>query len=443
MIIIPFLNWFFKRFSEVTKNYTLIKSKPDSQLAIYVTENIDDYVSVVVESCNDKICDNEVVSLEILNNDNVSYDNKNAYIGVLNTTIQNLVDVEDDKLWQQLLVLNLVENTEKNVFDYYCFCEKILTDELIAFVNNSNIGYDYSEIRSEYENETQSAFFLSILKCNNLNNKHYREILKTLNRSYRTSGFSVENVSSDKILILIDIDVIPMLESSLLFLREHYPDAIMPYVKKYIDTYVNEILEVAFDKVEALNVLLLPIEDGHKLKLLEYIKSPLSANKSQYSDAIKAHILTKKFDESDIPHFIISYSSEGKATKSAIEEITLREVQDIFYKEYGIDRNLFDKLLATEIPLNTKIRLFASLLPSLDELQCKHYLQKLQLNDYLSLFENKRPLLAFDKVNKCLLSVFTEKKWITKYEPEDKDGESFYKAIGRKAQSKEKIEATV
>ena len=83
MIIIPFLNWFFKRFSEVTKNYTLIKSKPDSQLAIYVTENIDDYVSVVVESCNDKICDDEVVVLEILNNNNVSYDNKNDYIGVL------------------------------------------------------------------------------------------------------------------------------------------------------------------------------------------------------------------------------------------------------------------------------------------------------------------------------------------------------------------------
>lgn len=49
------------------KNYTLISSKPDEPLTQYVNENIDEYITIILDNCSDRITDEEPVVLAILN----------------------------------------------------------------------------------------------------------------------------------------------------------------------------------------------------------------------------------------------------------------------------------------------------------------------------------------------------------------------------------------
>lgn len=414
------------------KNYTLIKSQADSPLAIYIKKNIDDYLAKIITCCDGKICDNESEAIAILNNGGVSIEHKTAYIDVLTTIIQHITDVEDSELWGQLLTSDLVEHTEKNVLDYYCANNYVLTDELLVFLNKQSNEYNFTDVCSQYENVVQSKFFVSVLKCNELVNKHYQNILKTLPQDYYNDGFCVEDVADDKILILIDINVIPMNKTSLSFLRKHYPDAVIPYIKKFISIYINEVLdEDNFDLDEAMEVLLLSVADKHKMGLLKKIDDPLTAINQQYSDTVRAQILINNLNEADIPHFISGYTKEGDLTKEAIERITIDEIQTIFDNEYDIDKGLVDKLVVLDISRDIKLKLFALLLPTLDEKQCEDYLNLFSLYDYIGLFKLKRPKIKINEISTRLLEVFQRKGWITKFE-EDKKEDGYYRAYGRK-----------
>lgn len=52
-----------------------------------------------------------------------------------------------------------------------------------------------------------------------------------------------------------------------------------------------------------------------------------------------------------------------------------------------------------------------------------------ELNDYLSLFEGKRPKFVVSNINHSLLTSFKKKNWITRFDI-DKDNESYYRAYG-------------
>ncbi|MNP73966.1 hypothetical protein D3C76_1707610 [compost metagenome] len=76
--------------------------------------------------------------------------------------------------------------------------------------------------------------------------------------------------------------------------------------------------------------------------------------------------------------------------------------------------------------------LFLCLVPRLDKGQCKHYLSQLGLNDdFLSLFEQKRPKILLNDTNKRILEEFQSKYWITKFEVDDRDS-NYYRAYGRR-----------
>ena len=356
----------------------------------------------------------------------------------MTTVIRQITDVEDNELWGNLLTSDLLMHTEENVLEYYCAQDYLLTEELIVFLNRQINEYNYSKIISKYEDLTQSKFFNSILRCNGLRNEHYRSILKTLNRAYN-NGFSIEGVETDKILILIDIRVIPMHKYSLSFLREHHPNTVITYIQKSISTYVKYILdENIFNLDEAKHVLQLAVADKYKLGILKKITGPLTAHKEEYSDAIRSQILRNNLDEADISYFVGSYSKEGNLTKEAIVNIAIDKINTIFDNGYITDKGLTDKLIASDISHDIKLKLFALLLPTLNEKQCKGYLSQLGLKSYLSLFKQKRPKIEINKINKRLLEIFRINGWITKFEEDEKEV-GYYRAFGRKVhENKEK-----
>ena len=416
------------------KNYSLLKTIPDSPLAIYVENNINYYLTEILANCENKISDNESSVLEIINNDDISVENKNTYISVLTTIIQNISRVEDKKLWEQLISTDIVAHTEQNVFDYFCACEYTIQKELIQFINSQNNVYNYNNIKENFDKDIQSKFFVAVLQCNELANNHYHHIIKTLNRNYN-NGFNVSGISNDKIIVLIEIDIIPMHINSLLFMREHYPKAVLPYINKYIKQYLDIILDDKnFNINESLKVLSLSITDKYKLDLIAKIKTEIVANNQNFSDNVRAYILEHNLDSDEIEHFIVSYSSEGKQTKEIIEKITINNIEYIFQNKHTINKKLVDKLLTTEIDNEIKLKLFALILPTLNEEECKKYLTQLSLDNYAMLFEKKRPTFEKTTINDRLLMIFKDKNWITKYEEDNRDNKLF-RAYGRNLHS--------
>jgi len=415
------------------KNYTLIKEQPDSPLAMYIESEIDNYVIEILTNCDKRVEDDEVAALEILNNIDVSAEHKSAYIAALKTKIHSLSDVTDESLWKELVTSNLVVHIEMNVIDYFVKCGNSLVDELIQFIDRDEHKYDFTKTRKLYEKDVQRAFFNAVVRCCLLSDVHYGQFLATFGWCYIDS-FNVEGIPKEKIDILIDTKIVKMSEASLNFIRLNYPLNLIHYIVANIEEYCDLVDEAEiFIADEGTELLAEHISDKFKLKLLGNIKNQLTAINIAYSDEIKAAILTNNFDKSDLPHFVSHYDTEGEKTKAVIILKVFEWVRSPFDEPLPISVKLFDVILASDKnnSLEEKIILFSCLLPTLNEAQCKNYLSKLKLYDFLGLFEQKRPKIAISNTNERILRTFQHNRWITKYEIYDKNT-SFYRAYGRK-----------
>ena len=415
------------------KNYTLILSAPESPLAQYVDENINDYLEVIINHCDEIITDSEAVVLSILNNNEITFENKLAYIEVLNTRIALLKDIADKAIWALLLQNNLVKYSESNILEYFFNSEKNLDNILIEFVNSQDDYLDFSDSIDGFDKDVLSSFFEAAIKCNHLNNKKYSEIVKSLGLYY--DSFQIEGISNEKIDILIDLETIRMSQDSLLFIRDEYPDNTLHFIKKNIDSYVkNVISDETFNFDEMVDVLSLDTSDENKINLLKFTDEAISIIDTDYSNTVKIYILNNNLEENDIPKLLISYLHENSAMKIEIENLTVRQKQVIFSESYPFSIQLFEKLLIdTRLTDEDKVEFLIIILPTFDKRQAIIYLNKLNLKDYVRLFDLGRPKFVVNNVNERILEIFKDKNWITKYEV-DKDDSGYYRAFGRRLQ---------
>ncbi|HYE09288.1 MAG TPA: hypothetical protein VEF53_03820, partial [Patescibacteria group bacterium] len=422
------------------RNLTLIMANQETPLSKYIWRNINQYLEIILDNCDNLIRDDELVVLSVLNFDDASNDNKAAYIDTLQTKIDILKNVKDTNLWKQLLQRDRVLHSESNIIEYFLSSENILTNELIKFIDAPNVTYNFSAISKVYGDKTVSNFFVAILKCNELSNKHYREILTSLGRVYN-NGFSIDGINADKFTILIDIGAIKMHPDALVFIREHYPNAVLQYIKKYIKEYTEKIVSADMIIVnEMIEVLSLNVADSYKIKLLGFTQEPVSIVDKKYSDTVKIHILKNNLDSEDISKLILQYSHESKSIKQIIEDLVIKYKESIIADSHAIPIELLDKLISTDkLPRDDKIRFFAITLDALNESQCRSILRMLHLDDYEGLFNQKRPKFEINTINKQLLTLFKKRNWITMFDT-DKDDTNYYRAYGRKAHKLKKPE---
>ncbi|HIF6780878.1 TPA: hypothetical protein ACX37U_004947, partial [Serratia marcescens] len=254
------------------KNYTLVMSQPDSSLASYVNNHISDYLDMVLSSCNGSITDDEVIVLSVLNNEEISDEQKDQYINSLQTIVTSLSEVESKSLWSSLLDKDRAICSEGNIVSYFEHVDG-LDDSLIEFINRTDAELDFKKI--DIEDEQKSKLFRSIIVCNDLSNNKYDELICSLNRIYNTS-FGIANIAGDKFKILVNKNIIRMSLSSLGFIRDNYPEQNPHYIKKNIQTYVELMTAESFVLDEAISILSWEVDDDLKIKLLEFINVPLA-----------------------------------------------------------------------------------------------------------------------------------------------------------------------
>ncbi|WP_461811475.1 YobI family P-loop NTPase, partial [Faecalimonas sp.] len=233
----------------IHKNYTLLLSHPDSAITQYVNRNINEYFDVVLRISGGTILDDENIAVLVLNNPELTVEHKHAYISGLQTTIISINEITDHTLWSLLLDANIVQYSERNIMN--CFNVLKLNDSVISYINRCNIELDFSKLESD--EAIKENLFNSVIKCGDIENSKYEQILVSLDFYY--DNFDITDISNDKIMILLNTNIIKMTTDNLNFLRENYPNQKFRFIHKNIERYADIMSDDLFSQEELLEIL--------------------------------------------------------------------------------------------------------------------------------------------------------------------------------------------
>ena len=415
------------------KNYTLLYLNPDSAIAKYVSQNINEYFNnVVLEVCGGAIYDDEKAAITALNNPDLSIEHKLAYISSLQTTITAIKDIVDSSLWSSLLDADIVCFSEGNIMD--CFNTMQLNESVVSYINNCDIDLDFS--RYECDEDTRMKLFNSIVSCNDIENAKYRQILASFN--FYSQAFNISGISNDKVTILIDTNIIIMTEDALKFMRENYPSQTLYFIYKNIEKYVDIVNETLFSQEELLEILTWDIDDELKIRLLILSRENISIIGKNYSPSVCLHILNNCFAESDLPDLFSSFEYWDISIQAKIFDFAVGNIAKIINAPNSVSEKLKDNLLRSEkVKRDERIDLFIALMPDLSVVRIKEVLVLFNLTDYLKILETRsRPKFEINDENEKLLAAFKAKKLIYAYEKcPERDG--YYKVVRHRPAAKQ------
>ncbi|MSA73203.1 YobI family P-loop NTPase [Holdemania massiliensis] len=413
------------------KNYTLLYSHPDSSITQYVNRNVNEYFDVVLQISGGTILDDEKVVVAILNNSDLTIEHKQSYISALRTIIVSIKEIEDSSLWVSLLDADIVQYSEYNIMD--CFNIVKLNESVISYINRCDIDLDFS--KTEYDEDTKEKLFDSAIICNDINNSKYKQILVSLEFFY--DNFDIAEIADDKIIILIDTDIIRMTADNLKFMRENYLNLKFYFIRKNIEKYIDIMDDALFSQEELLEILIWDISDELKIQLLEFSNNEISIIGKKYSPVICLHILNNNFSESDLSELFSSFEQWDDSIQAKIFDYAVKNIESIMDTPISVSEKLKNNLLHSDkVSRDKKIDFLIAIMPELCRDSIKEILTLLNLMDYLKIFDTRsRPKFEINDENEKLLTAFKENNLIDSYQ-ENPEKEGYYKIIRFKPATK-------
>lgn len=158
----------------------------------------------------------------------------------------------------------------------------------------------------------------------------------------RMQEFSVEELSDDKVIILVDLVLIEMNFSNLKFMRTTYPGSVLHFIRQAIEEYISIAVD-SFNLLEATAVLEWEeVTDQQKIKLLEQTAEGITIQGKQFSDVLIQHILRNNLCEEDLPWILEHYEKFSDDVKATILKIVSGRLK---YIASNYSENLIEMLL--------------------------------------------------------------------------------------------------
>lgn len=384
-----------------------------------------------MQICGGVIRDDKNTAILVLNNSELSNEHKHAYISALQTTIVFINEVTDHALWAELLDTDIVQYSERNIMDSFNVLK--LSESVISYINRCNVELDFSKLKDGESIKEQ--LFENMIKCGSILNSKYEQILVSLGFCY--DDFDLLNIPSDKLTILINVNIIKMTANNLIFLRDNYPDQKFCFIRKNIDEYVDIMSGDLFSQEELLEILTWDISDELKIKLLEFSDEAISVIGKDYSITVCLYILDNNFKNSDLITLFSSFEQWDSLVRAKIFDYALRNIATIINNPANVSKKLIDDLLhAEKLNRSVKINLLIAVMPILNFEHIKEILVSLDLSNYARIFdERSRPKFEISDESTNLLSAFQRKGLICSYE-KDHNKEGYYKIVRIKTEKK-------
>lgn len=316
--------------------------------------------------------------------------------------------------------INLLKSIRENCDsdDVLYFIEKNLKDYLTLLTQDNEL-FDLNEALNLIKQLKDDSNAIELLKCTEeqisvIDNSFTPAVMAyVLQHNFNTAdlvnliqNFEQYNTEIQKLVITQvneNIDEILIAQNALVlkFIRLHCnKENVLNYLEETLDDYLNLIDEFdeLFNYDEALNLIAIPIDDDHAIRLLEFTNKTISVTGKTFSPKVMAYVLEHNFDINDLNNLISNYEQYDEEIKSLIVMQANKHINLITIKQNAQALKFITKYC--------------------DEKAVLGYLQE-NINDYVDLVEEDNKLfewtiaqklisLGIDDANAIKLLGFTE-----------------------------------
>lgn len=415
------------------RSYSYIMEKRDTPLYHYVQDEIMAYMEVMLDFCNEFITDSEPAALDLLNNSNIPDEQKQHYIEKLQSKLPLLNDIEEYSLWSALIQNECIEFSEKNIFSYWSHT-KSFDDVLVNYINNSERNVDFNFFE-DIDDNTKSKIFNQVVRCTDLKDEKYISMLASLDLVYE-NGFSILNIPSKKMKLLIDYGILCMTERILKDIRANYPDVRYYFIRKNLDEYLNIMTTSLILQEEVLKILSWDLPDEKKLALLQLTDESVSIVGKGYTLRITMYILENLLDLEDIPSLYQDFQELPLEIQEFIVHYAENHIDSIIDGEIQASDQLELKLLASNhIDEDEKSRLILTMIPEVSKEKCKKCFEIAGQAEFAKIFETyAKPKILKTGLNKTILDALISRGWL--YDYHDNQHDSDYYSVRRNEPNK-------
>ncbi|MFW0702099.1 hypothetical protein ACN09M_03650 [Aliarcobacter butzleri] len=351
-------------------HYSSIQKSELNELRLYIKQNINEYIENVFLQIETNTQEDEEYIMELLNNEDLEFENKQSIIKKEETIILNISKIEDKELWEFLFRENKITANWKNILYYYQYKEQQLNEIIIDFISNKE---NYKQLSNnmiyneeEFEEKVIENLSLHLITFNELNDECYSYITKSL---YRYSNL-LTKLTNEKIDILLKNNKLGLTQENINYLKEHYSNKQIVLFENLKEDLLKEDNKFTLDEND----------------YIEIFKS------TKFSIDEKMTIINKLdlniFDNEDILKLVINIYLEGNI-----------EIPNELLSK------LFDK-----VSLEDSLKLLIKQIPKLEEEQIKRLLVRFA-EPYDKLSEQLGESFEFEntEINKNLLTALKNK----------------------------------
>jgi hypothetical protein len=257
----------FNQVSFDNSNYTMIKNSKAIELIEQIDNNINNYIKETYLKISSNINEEENHLIDLLNNKNLSYANKESVIKQVVTKISKLSSISDNNLYHILLKENKLIPTWENLLYNYS------TQEIVLKENDEETEKEISESCIDYINITENAeelsktkitkevnkeniygvFWKKLIETNELDDQAYDFITKSSPWWY--NDLNLAELSENKMKSLINNTCINPIAISYIALKENSNGLNVALFEKRKAEYFKIIEEITFDSSDVELIL--------------------------------------------------------------------------------------------------------------------------------------------------------------------------------------------
>lgn len=242
----------------VTQNYSVILNSNLEQLTTYISKNIDSYITDVYLEINSNIEDPQGILIDLLNNAEISIENKEQIIERSSIKIDDLGDIGEIDIDTILLKHSKVIPDWENLISYYSNNDRELDDAVISYMNNDENAnaLALTKINKNVTGDRLTSvnkFIQSLVVNNKLTDGAHGKLMRSVPYSYKTIEF--EGLSGAKVYHLINNYILSLSPDNFNYLKEHFPGTQIALLVRKPADFVKRITEFELDEADHVTIL--------------------------------------------------------------------------------------------------------------------------------------------------------------------------------------------
>ncbi|WP_321297198.1 hypothetical protein [Marinifilum fragile] len=238
-------------------------------LISYIKNEIEQYIENVFLTTETNTNESESTLNYLINQNNISFDDKKKIINQTNTKTNDLDSIPSD-LWDFVLENNKVFPNWANVNFYYIEKEEI-NGSLIQFLNNQDNYSQLSKLKIDQEISDEENYNLSkaIMLCENISIDSYNSLILSFSLQFTDISFDV--LSEEKVDTLVHNSILALDEYNSEILKETFPKLYAKLLIVNKEDFLNKLGQYSLNILD-FTILLISEEltNFEKIKIINH-----------------------------------------------------------------------------------------------------------------------------------------------------------------------------